>query len=199
MRARLALCQAGVTVELREVDLKHKPSALLAVSPAGTVPVLHIAPATTLVESLDILRWALAQRDDDGWLTRGDDGFNQWLVQTNDGVFKQALDRYKYATRHPQRSQADYREDAIHLLIAPLEARLHQSAFIGGDGPCWADIAVFPFVRQFAGVDSLWWEASPWTATRHWLKHWQDSALFAKSMDRQAAWHPGEAPVFFPR
>ena len=198
MRARLALCQAGVPVELREVDLKRKPAALLAASPAGTVPVLEIAPGTVLVQSLDILRWALAHHDVDGWLTRGDGVFNQWLVDTNDGDFKQALDRYNYADRYPQRSRADYREDAVRLLIAPLDARLQQSAFVGGDGPCWADAAVFPFVRQFAGVDAVWWEASPWAGIRRWLHTWQSSALFARCMHTYALWIPDAAPVQFP-
>jgi len=199
IRARLALCQAGVPAELREVDLKRKPAALLALSPAATVPVLDIEPGTVLVQSLDILRWALAQRDTDHWLTRGDDTFNQWLVHTNDGDFKRALDHYKYAHRHPQRSQADYREDAVRLLIAPLDARLQRSAFVGGDGPCWADAAVFPFVRQFAGVDAVWWEASPWAGIRRWLRGWQDSALFVACMVKHAVWKQGDAPVYFPR
>ena len=199
MRARLALCQAGVPVELREVDLKRKPAALLALSPAATVPVLDVEPGTVLVQSLDILRWALAQRDTEHWLTRGDSAFNQWLVHTNDGDFKQALDRYKYANRHPQRTQADYREDAVRLLIAPLEAKLGQGRFVGGDGPCWADVAVFPFVRQFAAVDAAWWDSSPWTTTRHWLRGWQDSPLFSDCMSKQAVWTPGDTPVRFPR
>ena len=115
IRARLALCQAGVPVELREVDLKRKPPALLAVSSAATVPVLDAGPGAVLVHSLDIMRWALAQSDGDRWLARGDAGLNQRLVDTNDGDFKHALDRYKYANRHPLRSQAAYRDEAAFL------------------------------------------------------------------------------------
>ena len=40
MRARLALLASGQTCELREVVLRDKPAALLAVSPKATVPVL---------------------------------------------------------------------------------------------------------------------------------------------------------------
>ena len=198
IRARLALCQAGVPVELREVDLRRKPAALLAVSPAATVPVLDGGPGAVLVQSLDIMRWALARNDRDHWLTRGDAAFNQHLVDTNDGAFKRALDHYKYANRHPQRSQADYRDDAVACLIAPLESVLAKAAYLGGDGPCWADVAVFPFVRQFAAVDATWWHDARWPATRRWLQGWQESALFASCMHRYAVWQPGGVPVRFP-
>ena len=39
MRARMALYYAGINAEVREVDLKNKPQALLEISPKGTVPV----------------------------------------------------------------------------------------------------------------------------------------------------------------
>lgn len=198
IRARLALCQAGVPVELREVDLRHKPAALLALSPAATVPVLDGGPGAVLVQSLDIMRWALARNDRDRWLTRGDAAGNQHLVDTTDGAFKQALDRYKYASRHPQRSAAEYRDDAVACLVEPLEAVLATADYLGGDRPCWADAAVFPFVRQFAAVDSGWWRDAPWCATRRWLQDWQGSALFAVCMHKYTPWQPGDAPTRFP-
>ena len=198
IRARLALCQAGVSVELREVDLKHKPAALLAVSPAATVPVLEPGDGTVLVQSVDIMHWALRHNDPDGWLTRGDADMQQQWVDTNDREFKQALDRYKYANRHPQRTQADYREDAVACLIAPLEAALAGQDHLGGELPCWADAAIFPFVRQFAGVDPAWWHTAPWPATRRWLEHWQQGSLFAMCMHKVTVWAPSSSPVLFP-
>ena len=198
IRARLALCQAGVTVELREVDLKRKPAALLAVSPAATVPVLDAGPGRVLTQSLDIMRWALGQDDRANWLTRGDAALNQRLVDTNDTDFKLALDRYKYPNRHPQRSQAAYRDDAVACLIEPLEAALAQADYLGGERPGWADAAVFPFVRQFAAVDAGWWHDAPWAATRRWLQGWQDSALFVVCMHTYAVWTPPDAPTRFP-
>ena len=184
MRARLALCQAGVSVVLREVDLRNKPAALLAISPAATVPVLDGAAATVLVQSLDIMRWALHRHDPAGWLTRGDPAIHQQLVDANDGVFKQALDRYKYANRHPERSQTDYRADAVACLIEPLEAALADSGSLGGDQPCWADAAIFPFVRQFAAVDPAWFSAQPLPALQAWLTGWLAHPLFNAAMAR---------------
>jgi glutathione S-transferase len=197
IRARLALLQAGQRVELREVDLKHKPVAMLAIAPAATVPVLDLGDGTVLAQSLDIMRWAWQQHDPDGWLTRGDGFRNQQLLHATDGAFKQALDRYKYAEQHPQRPPDAYRDEAVHVLIEPLETVLSADAFLGGSKPGWADVAVFPFVRQFAAVDAGWWSASPWAATRQWLDGWLTSPLFQVCMQKTPAWRPGDAPVMF--
>ena len=106
IRARLAVCHAGLAVELREVDLKRKPAALLAVSPQATVPVLDAVQGLVLTQSLDIMHWALAQASDAGWLRRGDHAALRQLVNTTDGDFKHWLDRYKYAERYPEIGRA---------------------------------------------------------------------------------------------
>lgn len=198
IRARLALCQAGVPVELREVVLSRKPAAMLATSPAGTVPVLQLASGEVIAQSLDIMRWALAQHDAHGWLARGDTPEQRALTDTCDGAFKHALDRYKYAERHPERSAQAWRDDAVACLIAPLEARLCATPQLGGDQPGLADAAIFPFVRQFAAVDPAWWVASPWEATRRWHDAWATSALMATCMHKFAPWQPGAPVTVFP-
>lgn len=199
IRARLALLQAGQRVELREVDLKHKPAAMLAIAPAATVPVLDLGNGTVLAQSLDIMRWAWQQHDPDGWLARGDSSPHRALVDATDGPFKQALDRYKYAERHPQRTAESYREEAVQALITPLNEALSANRFLGGVDPSWVDAAVFPFVRQFAAVDSSGWSTSPWAATRQWLDSWLASPLFQQCMSvRRPAWKAGDPQVFFP-
>ncbi len=199
IRARLALCQAGVAVELREVVLSDKPAQLLAASPAGTVPVLQIEPGQVIAQSLDIMRWALGKNDADGWLARADQPGLQALIGACDGDFKQALDGYKYAERHPQRSAQVWREDAVRCLIEPLEARLRETPHLGGARPCLADAAIFPFVRQFAAVDAGWWAASPWVATRRWHGAWADGPLMAACMHKTPAWQPGAPVTVFPQ
>lgn len=194
IRARLALCSSGTTVELREVDLKRKPVAMLELSPAATVPVLDLGQGNVLTQSLDILHWALRQNDPEGWLKQGEVNFNQWLVDTSDGDFKRWLDRYKYAERFPERGITDWRDEAARCLIGPLELRLAVQPQVGGQKPCWADAAVFPFVRQFAAVDPAWWAASPWEHTRRWLNTWLMSPLFLASMHKVPVWAP-DAPV----
>ncbi|MDR7150791.1 glutathione S-transferase [Hydrogenophaga palleronii] len=194
IRARLALCCSGTPVELREVNLKRKPAELLAISPTATVPVLDLGQGRVLKQSLDILHWALQQNDPEGWLQHGDPAFNQWLVDTTDGAFKHWLDRYKYAERFPERSATEWRDDAVRCLIEPLEARLAAQAQVGGQQACWADAAVFPFVRQFAAVDPAWWAGSPWQRTRCWLQGWLTNQHFLACMHKAPVWSPG-APV----
>jgi glutathione S-transferase len=198
IRARLALLQAGVVVELREVDLKRKPSELLAISPEATVPVLDLGGGEVLTQSLDIVRWALGQHDPDSWLARGDLARDTHLVALTDSDFKQGLDRTKYPERFPGQNPDTARATAERCLIEPLETALAGSAYLGGDAPNWADAAVFPFVRQFAAIDAARWASSPWPATQHWLASWQCSPLFAASMVKTPVWQTGSAGPRFP-
>ena len=198
IRARLALLKAGVVVELREVDLKHKPAELLARSLAATVPVLDLGGDAVLTQSLNIVRWALGQHDPDGWLARGDAARDAHLVAQTDGEFKQWLDRTKYPERFPEQTADTSRAAAEHCLIEPLEAALASSAYLGGNAPNWADASVFPFVRQFAAIDVARWAAASWPATQQWLANWQSSPLFAACMVKVAVWQPGSAGPRFP-
>jgi len=51
----MALCEAEITVELREILLRDRPEALYKISSKGTVPVLQINSKTIIDESLDIM------------------------------------------------------------------------------------------------------------------------------------------------
>lgn len=185
MRARMALHQAGVTIQTIDISLRDKPEQLLAISPKGTVPVLQLTDGVVLEESLDIMRWALSQSDPAGWLRGLGMPNAQWLLQQNDGVFKSALDRYKYASRFPDADPLASRHEAMRVLIEPLAQTLEQNRFIGGSQPVLQDIAIFPFVRQFAGVDSDWFNAEVPVSVARWLSHWVGSDLFLTIMKKQ--------------
>ncbi|MDO9024035.1 glutathione S-transferase [Zwartia sp.] len=180
MRARMALRCAGIPVEIREISLRDKPPEMLALSPKGTVPVLHCADGQVIEQSLDIMRWALKQNDPQQWLRELPS--HDALINVNDTTFKHWLDRYKYAERYPEFEAAYYREQARTCQIEVLEKMLSASPFLGGDSPALADVAIFPFVRQFAAVDAVWFAASPYQATRRWLEGWIESALFKQIM-----------------
>jgi glutathione S-transferase len=188
MRARLALRVAGVAVELREVALKAKPAAMLALSPKGTVPVLQLPDGSVLEQSMDIMAWALAQADPEGWLAQGSPAEAQALIARNDGPFKHLLDRYKYASRHPEYMAAQYRQQAVELHIGPLNDCLSYKPWLLGAGPSLADAAIFPFVRQFAGVDEAWFAQAPFPALRGWLSDWLASRLFWDIMAKTSPW-----------
>ena len=189
MRARLALAISGTRYELREISLRAKPTAMLAASAKGTVPVLVLPGGKVIDQSIDILRWALAKRDPEGWLERDDHA----LIAANDGPFKHDLDRYKYPERH-EPGALDHRERGLTFL-QDLEARLSLSSFLGGPARGVTDAAIVPFVRQFAAVDPDWFAAQPLPLLRGWLQDFLDSGLFRSIMVRVPLWDPSDPPA----
>lgn len=189
----MALKYAQISVELREVILRDKPAEMLAISPKGTVPVLQLPDGTVIDESLDIMRWALVQHDPQAWASSQDEA----LILVNDGPFKQLLDRYKYADRYPERAAGDYRDEAVQIHLAPLEARLQRTDFLSGDQPSLADTAIFPFIRQFAEVDRTWFDDTPLPALQAWLNWHLESPLFQSVMEKYPAWSPEHLPITF--
>lgn len=209
IRARLAIERAGLLVELREVRLAAKPLELLQASPKGTVPVLVLADGRVIEQSLEIMAWALHQHDPDDWLLRrgGTPGFAAAaapaaeaqremaaLIRCNDEVFKHHLDRYKYASRHPEADPLVHHEAALQVL-GDWNLRLEQAA--GADGVAWllgprpslADLALLPFVRQFRLADPAGFDALPGLAAlQAWLGRFLASAPLAAVMAPQEAW-----------
>ncbi|VAW80970.1 hypothetical protein MNBD_GAMMA15-1776 [hydrothermal vent metagenome] len=197
MRARLALKLAGLPVELREVDLNAVPVELSAASSKDTVPVLITPDGTVIDESWDVVQWAFRQSDPDNWL--GDDERHvipaDQVLEINDFSFKEDLDHYKYFERYPEHPQAYYRERGEEFL-EELEETLSQSRYLLGDQPTLADIAVFPFIRQFVNVDRDWFDQTPYVHLRKWLDEWLASELFESVMVKHPVWKPGGAPVY---
>lgn len=184
MRARLAVAVSETGCELREVKLSAKPAAMLAASPKGTVPVLVLPDGSVIDESLDIMRWALAQRDPEGWLN-GDDAA---LIERNDGPFKHDLDRYKYAERYDV-DPLSHRAQAMDFL-SELDSRLSRTGQLCGPVRSLTDAAIMPFVRQFAAVDRAWFSGQPLLHLQHWLANHLVSDLFNSIMVRHAPWAP---------
>lgn len=207
MRARLAIAASGVSCQLREVVLRDKPDALRLASPKATVPVLVLPDGRVIDESLDIMRWALAIHDPCHYLQPGQGQHEQMeaLIVANDGPFKKHLDCYKYPDRHTDDEQfteatrfsALHRAQASEILLG-LNARIEQEGYLVGKTPCLADLAIAPFVRQFAQVDRAWFDAQPWAALSSWLVNFQSSALFASIMGKYPAWTPDSEMVLFP-
>lgn len=193
IRARLALLASRSVCVIREVKLSAKPPELLAASPKATVPVLVLPEGDVLEQSLDIMRWALAQNDPAGWLDRQDDQ----LIETNDGPFKHHLDRTKYPERHG--SDAETHRTACLELLRPLDDRLKLAPFLCGEAMGLTDAAILPFVRQFASIDRSRFDAQPLPHVRSWLDRLIASELFDAAMVRLAPWRAGDPDVFFPQ
>ncbi|GCB05759.1 glutathione S-transferase [Ralstonia sp. SET104] len=196
MRARLAMLQANRRFQTFEIVMRDKPAALLALSPKGTVPVLLLPDGNVLEESLDIMRWAFEAPDAEGWWRRAQSDDNLALLRINDGDFKRQLDRYKYPDRYPHEAtpRETARTQAMETLLMPLESRLQHQRYLGGPTPCATDLAIFPFVRQFAAVAPEWFASQPLPALQAWLAGWLGSHLFMVCMTRQ----PVQAIAVFP-
>lgn len=197
MRARMALDYAGVNVHLREVVLRSKPDELLRISPKGTVPVLQLPDGRVIDQSWDIMRWACEQADLQDWLAPAlTDEAQAWL-RINDGPFKQCLDRYKYPERHPESPAETYRAQGVATLLQPLEDQLRQTSFVMGPSACLIDVALMPFVRQFAQVDAAWFDNAPFPALQAWLRHWLQSDRFERVMQKFEPWVPDHDAIVF--
>ncbi len=194
IRARMALVYSAIRVELREVKLSKMPQALLHISPKATVPVLKLPDGTIIEQSLDIMRWALSISDPDQWLP--EDFASQSLILQNDEDFKPLLDAYKYADRFPRKSQLEHRISAEYFLRL-LERRLLDHPFLSGDRMTITDIAIMPFIRQFAGVEPQWFEHCEFSSVRRWHRQQIESELFKSVMAKYAFWQPGDDVIYF--
>lgn len=183
MRARMALTKANIAFEIREISFRDKPSSLLQVSPKGTVPVLVLEEGDVIDESIDIVFWALTLNDPDNWLAI-DREVADALIAENDGDFKINLDRYKYPERFPDMPQADYRARG-ETFLQKLEKRLNQHQYLMCDTVSVADIAIFPFIRQFANVDRAWFDTATYPRLRDWLNALLAWDLFEAIMKKQ--------------
>ena len=192
MRAHMALKNAGIKVELREVVLKDMPEQLLALSPDATVPVLLLPDDEVMTESWDIVKWALSQNDSSNWLGSHNEYSldAEMLIETNDYSFKVDLDHYKYADRYPENSQEYYRT-ACEEFIEELEEMLTENEYLLADTISLADIGVFPFIRQFSLVDKDWFEQSRYSAVQHWLQGLINSDLFLHIFKKHKPWRNG--------
>jgi len=148
----------------------------------------------SLDESRDIMIWALRQNDPAGWLDMPSEGHD--LIDTNDGPFKAALDHTKYAVRHPDKNEAEERAKAS-IFLRELNQLLTQD-YLFKNTPSLADMAILPFVRQFANTDRAWFDTQDWPNLVRWLDTFLDSAAFKNIMTKYPPWQSGQSPVHFP-
>jgi glutathione S-transferase len=167
---------------------------MLALSAKGSVPVMLLPDGQVLDQSWDIMQWALTQQATDDWWSAGQSPENlEWLAK-NDGDFKFHLDRYKYPERYENADRNNHRESAYKSILLPLNTRLERMGYLGGAEPCATDIAIFPFVRQFAAVEPEWFAQQAISTLQSWLANWLASDLFAQCMQKL----PSQVIVKFP-
>ena len=205
MRARMALTLSEQRCELREIVLRDKPDEMIAVSPKATVPVLVEADGTVRDESLEIMLWTLERNDPDRLMApeQGTRGDMLALIGRIDNDFKGHLDRYKYANRYLDENEGRGVDPVEHrsagmAVLAELEDRLAQYRYLFGDRLSLADIAIAPFVRQFANTDAAWFAQQPVPALQRWMSDILGSELFQSCMKKYKPWKVTGEAVEFP-
>jgi len=184
MRARMSIVRMNFQVELREVVLRDRPEHMMEISPKGTVPVLLLSDGKVIEESLEIMQYVL------DWTLSEDE--KHW-VSRNDDEFKYHLDRYKYPNRYEDVDEIEQREAASSYLR-------DLDAFLGlkdGLSDALSD-ALFPFVRQFANHDRVWFDSQSWNHVHLWLAQNLDSEAFKTCMVKHKQWVSGNEPIMFP-
>jgi glutathione S-transferase len=197
MRARLGILEAELKVELREVVLRDKPNEMIEASPKATVPVLILPDGRVIDESRDIIDWALEENTTTGLLDK-DPLHQRALIDTLDADFKPHLDRYKYPNRYSGEPPADHQAIALDWMNTHLAPRLTTHENLFGDKVSFADLASFPFIRQYAHVDRDWFYSAVPQAVGDWLQRHIESDRFAAIMSKYKQWASGEPGIVFP-
>jgi len=215
MRARIAVFKAKQQVILRDVILTDKPEEMTAVSPKGTVPILvlrqdlgqtavfdePVSETSVIDESLEIMLWAFEQSDPDNLLHQNEhnpDGLPSILalITKFDNEFKVCLEKYKCAKRYHEDSMINCRQ-ACELYIQDLEKRLTRHHFLMSNQESLADLALLPFIRQFARVERQWYLQSPYPKLRQWLNSYLQSPMFSKIMTKYPLWAEHKENIIF--
>ena len=195
MRARMVLLHSKIQCEIREIKLSNKPKEMLAISPKGTVPVLILENGDILDESLDVMLWAIEQGNLRNLFNSGKKEILD-LIKINDGEFKDAIDRYKYSSLYPEKPMIEYRK-MCELFLEKIESYLEKNKFIFGKNISLADLAIFPFIRQFCRVDIDWFNSSLFKKIKEWTLFFEGSENFIDIMRKIKPWTTGDKPTLF--
>jgi len=196
MRARIAIYYSKINYEHREILLKDRPKMLYDLSPKGTVPVLYLPDGTVIDESLDIMKWAISRRDTDSWFANNKDAQLK-AIELNDKDFKKWLDRYKYYDRFPDFPPEFYRKKCEQILDV-YDKNLQNNQFVFDNNLSLGDMAILPFIRQFANVDIAWFNKR-FINLSDWLEKLINTKIFISMMIKYNIWNTldkGEEIVF---
>ena len=185
MRARLALYFSKINYEHREILLKNRPNKLYELSPKGTVPVLDLLNGEVIDESFDIMKWAISIDSSETLFNRRRQAQID-MISLNDNQFKKGLDKYKYHVRYPEKPLEFYRENCKKILNK-FENCLKNCTYLMDNEISLADFAILPFIRQFANVDTKWFNGSfPYLS--NWMNNLMDLDIFIKIMKKFEVW-----------
>ena len=175
-KVRLLASLLGAEIALRPVDFhpgrEHKGAALLALNPAGSIPIL-VDGDLVLTESAAMLAY-VAARHGPGWLAEGDAHAvgqqQQWLAFSHRLTAALGGARLIEMLHFPgdlASLQASGVAALRELEAAIVARRIAGGIFLLGDRPTIADIACFPYVALAPdGSISL----DPYPSIRLWMR-----------------------------
>lgn len=193
MRARFALKYAGISCEIREVDLKAKPPELIEISPKGTVPVLVFKNGNVLQESMHIIAWAFEQMGGEN-LSVVQKKEAEILIANNDTAFVKLIHYYKYPERYPEQD-TKHTQKKLFEHLGMLDQRLSVHAFLLGQTMTSVDIAIFPFVRQLVQIKPAAFHLPSLQHLLKWLDYFLNHPLFKSIMTNYPPWSPRDKKI----
>ena len=188
----MALAYSNITVEIKEILLKNRPQELYDISPKGTVPVLCLSKSTIIEESLDIMKWALEQKDIESWFIFNINNQME-IITLCDNDFKHWLDKYKYHDRFLENNK-DYYMEKCHIFLSKINNLLKNKSYLFSNKISLADVAIFPFIRQYANVNKTWL-ANKYINISRWLDNFTSSNLFLSVMDKYPEYEYKQKPL----
>ena len=60
------------------------------------------------------------------------------------------------------------------------------------------DVAIAPFIRQFANAGRVWFDSAPYPAVQRWLSTFLTLPVFEAVMQKYPVWQPTAAKTYFP-
>jgi len=185
----MVLKHCNISVELREIILKNRPTDLYKASSKGTVPVLITNENIVIDESLDIMFWAIKITNNKD-IYNCDNQLQDNMIYANDNEFKNILDKYKYSEKDSE-EYILYRDKA-YVYLSKYDSILSQSKYLVSNTLQLVDIAILPFIRQFYNVNQEYF-INKYTYLYKWLNTIIKSNLFKLVMYKYDEWSPKDA------
>ena len=205
IRARWALRESLVKVELREVDLKNKPVDLIKNSRNKTVPLLILKNGEIIEESLDIILWTLSNSKKSDLKKYFPNNLKEEIlniIRENDQEFKFHLDRFKYASRFDEKDKDYHLYEAQNIIKNwnfLLKDNPKRNFWLVGENETIADWCIWPFVRQFKiacehqKIDNHFDDSMI-----RWLNYFETNNNYKDVMNKYEIWNQSSKVSYFP-
>ena len=205
IRARWALRESLVKVELREVDLKNKPVDLIKNSQNKTVPLLILKNGEIIEESLDIILWTLSNSKKSDLKKYFPNNLKEEIlniISENDQEFKFHLDRFKYASRFDEKDKDYHFYEAQNIIKnwnLLLKDKPKKNFWLVGENETIADWCIWPFVRQFKiacehqKIDNHFDDSMI-----RWLNYFEKNNNYKDVMNKYEIWNQSSKVSYFP-